>query len=201
MMSGPFRIVKVGGSLLTWPPLKAVLNPWLARQTGTNVLIAGGGFLADSIRRFDRRLQFGVEEAHWLCVGAMSHTAQLLAHGLDHCPVHTTASRLSTATARVVVFDCEHFLKADEPRLEGTRLPHNWSVSSDSIAARVAEALQAPELVLLKSCRPPQPATRREAVSVGYVDDFFAQAAHNLPRVKCVNLRDVTGPETLLTET
>ena len=200
-MSSSVRVVKVGGSLLAWPQLKTAVNLWLARQTGTNVLIAGGGFLADSIRRFDQRLQFGVEEAHWLCVSAMSHTAHLLAQGLNHGPVHTTVSRLSTALAHVVVFDCARFLKSDEPRLEGTRLPHNWSVSSDSIAARVAQALQSPELVLLKSCHPPQPATRHEAVSVGYVDEFFARAAQNLPRIKCVNLRDTEGTETLLTET
>lgn len=199
-MLSTIRIVKVGGSLLTWPQLTAVLDPWLARQTGTNILITGGGFLADSIRRFDRRLQLGAEEAHWLCVSAMSHTAQLLANGLNHRAVETNVSHLSTTTAAVVVFDCEHFLKADEPRVKGTRLPHNWSVSSDSIAARVAEALQAPELVLLKSCHPPQPATRREAVAVGYVDEFFAQAAQNLPRIKCVNLRDARATETLLTE-
>ena len=200
-MPSSVRVVKVGGSLLAWPQLITALNPWLARQPGTNVLIAGGGFLADSIRRFDQRLQFGVEEAHWLCVSAMSHTAHLLAQGLNHGPVHTTASRLATATAHVVVFDCARFLKSEEPRLKGTRLPHNWSVSSDSIAARVAEALQSPELVLLKSCQPPHPATRHEAVSVGYVDEFFARAAQNLPRIKCVNLRDIARTETLLTET
>lgn len=197
----PSRIVKVGGSLLTWPRLQAVLKPWLARQTGTTVLVAGGGFLADSIRRFDRRFKLGVEEAHWLCVSAMSHTAQLLANGLAHYPVCTTTDRLSADTTPVVVFDCERFLRSDEPTLKGTRLPHNWSVSSDSIAARIAEALQAPELVLLKSCQPPQPATRRQAVTSGYVDSFFDQASRNLPCIKCVNLRADAGTETLLTET
>ena len=96
-MSSTVRIVKVGGSLLTWPQLTAVLAPWVARQKGTNILIAGGGFLADSIRRFDRRLQFGVEEAHWLCVSAMSHTAQRAPR-----TVHTKAPRKLDGTMQAV---------------------------------------------------------------------------------------------------
>ena len=200
-MTVPARIAKVGGSLLSWPRLTVTLEAWLARQTGTTVLIAGGGFLADSIRRFDRRFALGVEESHWLCISAMSHTAQLLAKALAAYPLYERPSQLQRSAAPVAVFDCEHFLRSHEASISGTRLPHDWSVSSDSIAARIAEALRAPELVLLKSCHPPRPVTRQHAAAVGYVDDFFIRASRNLQRVKCVNLRDAPRREVVLADT
>ena len=62
-------------------------------------------------------------------------------------------------------------------------LPDDWSVSSDSIAARAAGYLGAVELVLLKS-------TLADGDQPDYVDGYFAVAARGIPRVRFVNLRD-----------
>ena len=59
------RVIKVGGSLLDWPPLPRAIGSWLATQPAAlNVLICGGGPLAETIRRADRDFRLGDETAH-----------------------------------------------------------------------------------------------------------------------------------------
>src|SRR5262245_12994286 len=91
------RVVKVGGSLLDWSLLPPALQAWEADQPqGLNVLIVGGGALADAIRQADRLFNLGAEAAHWLCVDAMSITAPLLHAILPDSELITTYSALQT---------------------------------------------------------------------------------------------------------
>jgi len=74
--------------------------------------------------------------------------------------------------------------------LPGSVLPRSWTVSSDSIAARLAEVLPADELVLLKSSDP----TTGEADGLAdqeYVDEFFPAFARCRFRCKFVDLRSL----------
>ena len=189
----PVRVVKVGGSLLRHQPeaqakesaaqeLPAALARWLAQQPpAVNVLIAGGGEFADSIRRADAAHGLGDEAAHWLCVDALSVTARLLG-ALVNASVVTRLGEIPCSIPALCIFDPAPFLRPAEPLLISAPLPHTWSVTSDSIAARIAQHLAASELVLLKSCLP--------AKSVAsYVDEYFPVAAANLAKVRCVNLR------------
>ncbi len=190
----PVRVVKVGGSLLRHQPeaqaketaaqeLPAALARWLAQQPpADNVLIAGGGEFADVIRRADAAHGLGDEAAHWLCVDALSVTARLLG-ALMHASVATQIESLASIAPYTCVLDPAPFLRTAEPLLISAPLPHTWSVTSDSIAARIAQHLAASELVLLKSCLPAKGVA-------GYVDEYFPIAAANLARVRCVNLRD-----------
>ena len=182
------RVVKVGGSLIRHQPdapakeTVAALKAWLARQApAVNVLVAGGGEFADVIRRADAAHNLGEEAAHWLCVDALSITAKLLGAVLS-LPVVTRVTELPEDTPSSCIFDAAPFFHEIEFLLFATPLPHTWAVTSDSIAARIAEYFMASELVLLKSCLP-GPAT------MGYVDDYFPTAAANLPAIRCVNLR------------
>ena len=71
-------------------------------------------------------------------------------------------------------------------------------MTSDSIAARLAQVVGARELVLLKSTLPLSASSRlsiAQAVACRLVDDHFPIAASSIQRVRVVNLRDSSFPE------
>jgi len=199
MSANIVRVVKVGGSLFDMPRLGERLQRWLdAQPPATNILVAGGGELANSIRELDRLHGIGELPAHWLCVRAMAVTARVLVDLMPNSALvdDLESARQLTATRpfRSGIFDPMPLLMREEPKLPGVVLPHGWSVTSDSIAARVAELLSADELVLLKSNLPPCDGFE-EAAGANYVDEFFPNIAGQLAGVRCVNLRDDRFPQ------
>jgi aspartokinase-like uncharacterized kinase len=195
------RVVKLGGSLLDLADLADRIQRWLATQpTRSNVFVVGGGALAEAVRAADRVHKLDEVVAHWLCIRAMSITAELAATLLDW-PIVYDLSTLKHEAPPCCVFDVYPFLKDVEPTLPGKRLPHGWHVTSDSIAARVAEVLSADELVLLKSTLPLGPLDLATAAAQNLVDPWFPQAARSLVRIRVVNLRAAGFPETALIPT
>lgn len=193
------RVVKLGGSLLDFPPLTAELTRWLSLQApAATLIVVGGGALADTIREADRRQSLDPEQAHWLAIDAMSRNADWLAGRLPHATRVATIANAHALRkpAGLGILDANAFLRASEARPD--RLPFDWSVTSDSLAARVAHVLGADELVLLKSRLPAQSGDLATAAEKCYVDAWFPRAAAGLPRVRCVNLRDPDVPEAVL---
>ncbi|HEY2413047.1 MAG TPA: hypothetical protein VGI40_12430 [Pirellulaceae bacterium] len=189
------RVVKVGGSLFDWPLLPLALDAWLNEQpSATNVLIAGGGNLVESIRQASQVFSLDDETAHWLCIEAMSIQARLLGSLLVDVSLVASYGALQTATqagsCNRIVFDAIKFLREQEFRLPGHALPHDWSVTSDSIAARLAEVFAADELVLLKSADSPSETTA-VLVNAGFVDRHFPSFDRCCFRRRFVNLRQV----------
>jgi len=196
-MSRRLRVIKLGGSLFDWPLLGERLPAWLAQQSpGTGVLVTGGGGMADALRGFDRTHHFSPEFIHRMAVRTMSISAQLARELL---PTAKMVSSLSEVHAleedALCIFCVEDFMAQD--RLRRDALPEDWSVTSDSISARLASALEADELVLLKSALPPPAVDLGDLAAHGYVDAFFTTAAAGL-RVRCVNLRADGFPEARL---
>jgi aspartokinase-like uncharacterized kinase len=190
------RVIKLGGSLLDWPQLLERLRAWRRRQpTAHDVLLIGGGALAEALRRFDHIHKLGEPAAHWLCIDAMAIHARAmdtlleearLVGRLEEC---RHVSKLDGPKPPLMIVDPVPLLKLDEPSAAGTPLTHGWHVTSDSIAARLSEMLAAEELTLLKSTLPTPGATRRRASAAGYTDQDFARSSRSLTRVRCVNLR------------
>jgi 5-(aminomethyl)-3-furanmethanol phosphate kinase len=217
------RVVKLGGSLLTWPEWPAAFRRWSAMQPERRtVLIAGGGGAADTVRDWDRAHNLDQSDAHWLAIDAMSVTAQLAARLLpeaaltdDWCvldspgwpelnvgvpPLGGSPSATAKTPAPLLIFDPRLFLQQIEPTAGGTPLPHSWDVTSDSIAARIADLLGSEELVLFKSCLPAaEIASLEQTANAGYVDGCFPEFASKLPLVRLVNLRDSDFAEARLT--
>ena len=196
----PIRVVKVGCSLFERRQLPErlpdQLRAWLKAQPPANqILLAGGGALADSIRTWDERFQLEEANSHWLCIEALSITAQVLQHALPEFPLVRDFQELrervtATDSPAVFVFDVQQFLRKVEPNLPPESLPHSWKVTTDSIAARLSEVLEADELVLLKSkwCpdlrETPKPDFAALATD-NFVDEYFPTIA---PRLKLVTL-------------
>ena len=192
--AGPV-VVKVGGSLLGWPELPGRLTTWLDTQRANDpteelVLVAGGGAAADWIRSLDRVYGLGEDVAHALAVHALDLTAFILARLLPGSMAVDRLDMLSAAreSETTPILVPRNVLKEIE-RPGTDRLPATWDVTSDTIAARIAEHLQARTLVLMKSMSAPVGTTREAAARMGLVDPMLPRAARSIPHVEVVNLR------------
>lgn len=188
--SQAIRVVKVGGSLLELDDLTERLRRWLAAQSAaTNVLVIGGGRRADFVRA--RQSELTEPEAHWLAIEAMEANARWLSGVLAEAQWLDNIGDVRSAQAPLAILHPLRFLWYDDARHPAGALPESWRVTSDSIAARIAEMADAEELVLLKSAAAPEPATPEQLSAIGYVDAFFPEASRRLPAIRYVNLRTV----------
>lgn len=141
-------VVKIGGSLLGDPGrLRQVLDAVAdARSESALLVVPGGGPFADVVRAIDRRIGLGDDAAHWMAILAMDQYAQLLQSRLRGATlVDTPAAAIAALGAGALpVLAPYRWLRDADP------LPHSWDVTSDSIAAWIAGALDAPRLVLIK---------------------------------------------------
>jgi aspartokinase-like uncharacterized kinase len=187
-------VVKIGGSLLASPQFPQRFRAWLGTQSQANpaahlVLVVGGGRWVDAIRELDAHTVIDAAEAHWACVAIMDVTAGLVAAMLPELKVVVTFDELKQRldASDITILKPQEFMERIEPHVEGTKLPANWRVTSDSIAARLAIVLQAEELVLLKSAPPPtslEPATMlAHWAASGYVDECLPMLRDELPKL------------------
>ena len=197
MTLAAIRIIKLGGSLLQTQAVQR-LPTWLGRQRAMrNVLIVGGGQMVDQIRETQRKRGLDDARAHWLSIQAMDINGgcvqtKLIAAG------HAVRSFDSMAQIieqrfRLAVFAAENHLRRVDSHSE-VPLPENWTVSSDSIAARLAAAAGAIELVLLKSALPHSGTSPTQLAETGFVDDHFPLVA-DTPTIRIVNASGIEWPE------
>ena len=191
-MPRALAVVKVGGSLYDLPDLGPRLQRWLKQAPAENVLLVpGGGPTANAVRDFDHIHQLGEEQAHWLALEALFLNAHFLAcllpsaRFVDH-PGQILACRTS-------ILNPVAFLRREEASSSEGCLPHTWSVTSDSVAARAAVSFGAECLILLKSVTIPKEMDWEEAGACGFVDEWFARtvrAGGSGLQVRAVNLRE-----------
>jgi probable H4MPT-linked C1 transfer pathway protein len=163
-------VVKVGGGLLAHDrSLDAVLTA-LARLAAAEplLIVPGGGPFADAVRAQAARVGLSDDAAHWMAVLAMDQYAYLIASRLQSGRVVHGVSGIVEAlrSRQIPVLAPFTWLHREDP------LPHSWQVTSDSIAAWVANVIGAGRLVLVK---PPGSGQRPDLV-----DDYFAQARATL---------------------
>lgn len=187
-------VVKVGGSLFGQPKFVVLLQTLIESYSkqlppAHIVLVTGGGPLVESLRAIDRVNAISTDQAHWAAIQLMDVSAGLLQqwwpqlHAIDSME----ELRIRCNEVGMTLFRVEAFLRECEPGLAGTRLPTGWQVTSDSIAARIAETLNAAQLILVKSA--PWKATDwQEAAEVGVVDLFFTRIAAKLRAVRIDSL-------------
>jgi hypothetical protein len=142
------------------------------------------------VRALDRAHGLGDEGAHRLALRALDFTAHALASLVPSVSVieRPADGAIVWNQGRTPVLAPRGFLDDDEQAALDP-LPHSWGVTSDSIAARVAERLGARTLYLLKSASLPASSTLGDAVRLGLVDPVFPTAAKRLERVHYLNFR------------
>jgi aspartokinase-like uncharacterized kinase len=185
-------VVKVGGSLFDLPDLGTRLQCWLETVSPARVvLVPGGGTPVDIVRAFDQQHRLDETTAHWLAIRAMSLNARLLeallAKRSEVVPSWEACQR-AWRQGTVPIMDVHGFLETDEGN-PGC-LPHSWSVTSDSIAARFAVVHRARELILLKSITIPQTMDWPRAAQMGFVDAHFPKLMGGEMMVRAINFRE-----------
>jgi aspartokinase-like uncharacterized kinase len=172
-------VLKVGGSLSRSQAL-----PELCREIsrlGTHhclLLVPGGGEFADLVRDFYASLPLSETAAHRMAILGMDQYGYLLGEQIPRAALVTDlpAALQVAESGRVPVLLPSRLMAQADP------LPHSWQVTSDSIAAWVAGALQASLLVLLKD-----------------VDGLYSSAPHPpasqelLPQVDLEKLPSLAG--------
>ena len=188
-------VVKVGGSLLATAGFPQRLRTWLGNRMDAHrdthfVILAGGGKWVDAIRELHARSPLEDERAHWICVDIMDVTAGLLGAMLPELGAIENYAELNRRVREpgVTLLKPSEFVARIEPTRAGTRLPADWSVTGDSIAARLAIVLGADELVLVKSVPPPIVRENDDQLdalaAAGYVDRFLPTLRDELPPIQ-----------------
>lgn len=161
------EVIKLGGSLCA-PDSIAAAIAWLERQAQSHpvVVVCGGGTYADTVRSEQRRLNFDDVVAHRQALLAMEQTAIYLQDrwkqftGRD-LPLSESAEPMSVWSPRRLLFD-------------QSRVPATWDITSDSLAAWLAQHIGANQLSLMKSLdmglAPGLPLSWQEK---GWVDQAF----------------------------
>jgi aspartokinase-like uncharacterized kinase len=189
----PVRVIKIGGSLLTWERARGQIEKWLAKQPKmTNVWIAGGGEMADFVRQWHLQTPLDKEDAHWICIDVMSITTRLLKSWFPSWQISDQYETLLAAdSAANILFDPSSWLRM-KPGLH-----ESWQATSDACAGFLAQQMAADELVLLKSCDTTRSNDLATLSKEGVVDELFSQFARGVPKVRLVNIRDQMLTETV----
>ena len=169
-------VIKIGGSLLGSPELQRWLQIFAQYSDGTVVIVPGGGVFADAVREAQRLTKISDACAHRLAVMAMDQYGLLLAN-LN--PLLATAnSELEIAERtwqhRAIVWLPSKMVFSDDT------ISQSWDVTSDSLAAWLAQKLNAQHLLLIKSERPEGTVLSLKTLTdEGLVDEAFAQFVLN----------------------
>jgi len=188
------HIVKLGGSLLSWPEMPHRLADLLAASPARRpLLIVGGGAAADIVRDWHQAHAFDDDIAHTLAIEAMTLNAQLLVTLLPGAKIVSDHAQAGDAwtQGRWPVLDCGTFLAAQEP-LQALALPHTWQAASDTIAGWIARTWPASRLILIKSTDLPADHDPVVMADAALIDEHLATWAGQLPAVDWVNLRAAT---------
>lgn len=158
-------VIKVGGSLAETGRLADALAI-MARATRPVVVVPGGGQFADKVRDLQNALRFDDRSAHRLAMLGMHQMAEIY-FGLESrlAPADSLDGIARVlATGQVPVWLPLQMCQSDP------LIPADWSITSDGLAARLAELLGGAPLALLKSVSVPA-GTSAEALAADDVVD------------------------------
>jgi 5-(aminomethyl)-3-furanmethanol phosphate kinase len=141
-------VIKVGGSLGENSNLQTLLQSISDFATRYKILIVpGGGIFANTVRDYEQRFGLAGEAGHWMSILAMDQYGHLLASMVENSTLvqDLDAARMAISSGKIPIFLPYHFLAKTDV------LPKSWDVTSDSIAAWIADLAEARQLILLKS--------------------------------------------------
>ncbi len=168
--SGERLIIKVGGSLAETGRLNEVLA-LIAETRRPVIVVPGGGQFAEKVRDLQNALRFDDAAAHRLAMLGMHQMAEVyfkLQPRLAPADSIEGIARI-LATGQIPVWLPLQMCQ-DDPEI-----PANWSITSDGLAARLAERMGGLPLVLLKSIEVDATETAEKLAEGGVVDQAFPE--------------------------
>lgn len=188
-------VVKIGGSLIGDPRLPQWLDMLASIGAGRVVIVPGGGSFADHVRATQRKLGFDDRTAHNLAVFAMAQFGALLHGACDALvPADSTSAIVSTLEGKRTAV----WIPLDALRWRADSLA-DWDVTSDSLAAWLANHLPTTRLVLVKACDVPAGRTPSQYAELGILDRRFAEFVQNATyRVDIVSATELPQMEAAL---
>ena len=164
----PPLVIKVGGSLAETGRLKTVLG-MICGARHPVVVVPGGGSFAQKVRDLQNALRFDDSCAHRLAMLGMHQMAEMY---------FTLDSRLAAADslkgiARQHAVGLVPVWMPLQMCQTDSMIPANWTITSDGLAARLAELLGGAPLVLLKSIDVASNQSAADLAREGVVDEAF----------------------------
>ena len=187
-----FTVVKLGGSLLDLDHLVDRLLAVVA-DLETPVVVVGGGPAVDRVRQWAERGLIDNSEAHRLAIAAMSFNALHLDHSDSRLFLVTSQREAEAAASRgqLPLLDVVPVLRTEQAaNSRHPRFPESWDVTSDSIAAWLAQAWNA-DLWLLKS-------VDAGANPAAHLDDWFPTNFAGIGQLTWLNLRSTVPASTIV---
>lgn len=170
----PIWVVKIGGSLLGSPELERWLDVAAKYGDGKVIIVPGGGIFSDAVREAQKLFKISDTCAHRLAVLAMDQFGLMLANMNPALATARTECEIDERTwqHRGIIWLPSHMVLADDS------IPHSWDVTSDSLAAWLADKLGAQHLVLVKSDKPNEKVLSLKTITDdGLVDQVFGDFA------------------------
>lgn len=108
------------------------------------ILIPGGGSYANFIRKVDAELKLGDDLAHWMAIYSMNYNGIELNRKYPELELIEDLKAFQDSKKIFCVFLPYNYLRKND------NLPHNWEVTSDSIALHIAVQLHLNKCFLIK---------------------------------------------------
>ena len=107
------------------------------------VIISGGGKLANFVRLIDQKLALGPDLSHWMAILAMDINGEFISH---YSKIKCTADLKEIEQMKTIftIFLPYSYLKEED------ELPHDWQVTSDSIALYLTHVMKFNACYLIK---------------------------------------------------
>ncbi len=165
----PCLVLKIGGSLAETDRLQTVLA-LVAQSKQRLIVVPGGGQFADKVRDLQNAIRFDDASAHRLAMLGMHQMAEIYFTLQERMAPADSLEGFSRiiATGLIPVWLPLQMCQVDDA------IPKDWTITSDGLAARLAERLGNASVVLLKSCEVDAKAPAARLAEDGIVDTVFA---------------------------
>ena len=138
-------VLKVGGSLAKHLEglVKLCKELTTLAEAHKIAVVPGGGEFADTVRRIDKEYSISNFAAHKMAILAMDQYGMLLSDITANSYISYDFSEIENSNGKLPIFLPSKYMFQQNP------LKNSWDVTSDTIAAHIANVLEAKKLILV----------------------------------------------------